>query len=358
MLTKKDIQDFIDSVSTSRRGKWWLRKFEKMLGDQRVLTKTQIKEIQDFYKNYTETDLVFHEFYTQKTGLFFKNYIPDNIYYCKVDPFFNDWKAASFLDNKCYYDNWYFKGINMPKTLAKCINGMWMTLQDDEFCFVSKEQACALISQYDCFIKQATLSVGGHGVHKINKGSSVDEIAKILNSLGNDIVVQRAIVQSEEMCRLNPTSVNTVRVLSFLDKDGTVKVYSVIVRMGINNSFVDNASSGGITCGVEQDGRLKPIAYAANGTKYDCHPTTGLKFNDVVIPNYSKLTSLAKKLHKDFPHFRLLSWDFAIDKNDEPLLIEVNLCYGELDFHQLNNGPLFGEDTNKILDEVFKKTKF
>ncbi len=36
-------------------------------------------------------------------------------------------------------------------------------------------------------------------------------------------------------------------------------------------------------------------------------------------------------------------------------MIEANLNQGELDFHQLNNGPLFGEDTIKVLDEVFGK---
>lgn len=40
---------------------------------------------------------------------------------------------------------------------------------------------------------------------------------------------------------------------------------------------------------------------------------------------------------------------------NEPVLIEANLRYGELDFHQLNNGPVFGKDTKKILDEVFGK---
>lgn len=27
--------------------------------------------------------------------------------------------------------------------------------------------------------------------------------------------------------------------------------------------------------------------------------------------------------------------------------------FGEIDFHQLNNGPLFGDDTEEILKEVF-----
>jgi hypothetical protein len=48
-----------------------------------------------------------------------------------------------------------------------------------------------------------------------------------------------------------------------------------------------------------------------------------------------------------------VSWDIAFDEQENPVLIEANLKDGELDFHQLNNGPLFGDDTEKILDEVF-----
>ena len=47
-----------------------------------------------------------------------------------------------------------------------------------------------------------------------------------------------------------------------------------------------------------------------------------------------------------------MSWDFAIDGNEEPVLIDVNLRYGEIDFHQFNNGPVFRSDTEEILAEV------
>ena len=55
------------------------------------------------------------------------------------------------------------------------------------------------------------------------------------------------------------------------------------------------------------------------------------------------------------PHFRLVSWDIALREDGEPVLIEANFYDGEIDFHQLNNGPLFGEDTEAILREVFKQ---
>ena len=51
----------------------------------------------------------------------------------------------------------------------------------------------------------------------------------------------------------------------------------------------------------------------------------------------------------------MISWDIAIGEDELPVLIEANLYFGQLDFHQLNNGPLFGEDTEEILHEVFAK---
>ncbi len=58
------------------------------------------------------------------------------------------------------------------------------------------------------------------------------------------------------------------------------------------------------------------------------------------------------------PHFRSVSWDVAITSEGEAVLIEGNLCRGGIDLLQLSNGPLYGDDTKKILDEVFTgKTK-
>ena len=254
------VENLIESTIKKRRSNRWKKKAKKFLGKEKALAASQKKDVLAYYKDYGKPDMVFHEFYTQKTGKFFANYIPSNFHYCKIDPFFNDWSAAHYLDNKCFYDDWYFRGINMPKTLAKRVNGMWMIPTENELCFVSEEEAYKLISRQDCFVKQATLSSGGFGVHKVKEGTPIDEIKKIVALLAKDIIVQEPIQQSKEMCKLNPTSVNTVRMMSFLSKDGNVKIYSAVVRMGINNAVVDNASSGGITCGVESDGRLKPVA--------------------------------------------------------------------------------------------------
>lgn len=212
------------------------------------------------------------------------------------------------------------------------------------------------MNEEECFIKKATDSWGGLGVVYFKPSEhSVEELKKIIKGFSSDIVIQQGIKQSKTLAEINPDSVNTIRTMSMLKNDGTVKIYSSILRMGIKGAKVDNASSGGISTGIKPDGRLKDVAYSNEGVRYDEHPNSHVKFGSIVIPNFSKIEDLVVKLHPRFPHFRLISWDIAVDVNDEPILIEANLCDGELDFHQLNNGPIFGDDTESVLAEVFQK---
>ena len=53
-------------------------------------------------------------------------------------------------------------------------------------------------------------------------------------------------------------------------------------------------------------------------------------------------------------HFRLVAWDVTIDEQGEAVLIEANLTLGGINDVQMCSGPLFGKDTKKILDEVFR----
>jgi hypothetical protein len=55
------------------------------------------------------------------------------------------------------------------------------------------------------------------------------------------------------------------------------------------------------------------------------------------------------------PHFKLVSWDIAIDDTNEAVLIEANMRKGGIDIIQFNSGPIFGDLTERVLDEVFEK---
>lgn len=355
MNIKKIIRDIVYETLLSIHIKSHKKHFikEKSTVTSLKLTKSQLKEIKSFYKPYFKLNTTFHSFYTEKTGKFDVNYIPEDIWYTSIDRFYNNRDKAIVLDHKSYYERMFPSNIiKQAKTIVHRINGFWY---DSSMKMISKTEVDEIIKEEEeLFVKVASESCGGHGVfHITNKEDILREFNKVTDN-NVDIIVQHAIKQHQELNKVGKSAVNTVRVLSMLTDKG-VKIYSTILRMGIGNAKVDNASSGGITCGIKENGQLKDVAYTMLGKKFDCHPTTKVKFSEVTVPSYDKILDAIKKLHPSIPSFRMVSWDVAIDENAEPVLVEANLCMGQLDFHQLNNGPIFKEDTKKILDEVFNK---
>lgn len=323
-----------------------------------VLSKKQVNEINTFYNPYIKVSSISHNYYTEKTGFFYKEYIPEDIYFCYIDPYFNPPEAAKWIDNKCYY-SMLFPNTKMPECVALRLNGLWYVGDRITGKIVEPSTITSILEQQkEVFVKVARESYGGKGVKYLckNEANYITEFWDFINNTEEDIVVQKVIVQHPELSTINPSSVNTLRFFSIL-YEKEVKIYSIILRMGIHGAKVDNASSGGITCGVELDGKLKHFgyySYSQSGKRMTVHPTSGIPFDSVVVPSLDKAIEMVKRLHPYLPHFRMVSWDIAIDQDGDPVLIEANLNRGEIDFHQLNNGPLFGEDTEMVLNEVFE----
>lgn len=183
-------------------------------------------------------------------------------------------------------------------------------------------------------------------------GMSPDGLRNAVRRLGADWVAQAPVVQCDELNRLNPNSVNTLRIMSYLRRDGSVTVFPAVLRMSSDKARVDNGSSGGLACGVNPDGRLKDVARTIKGDVFSTHPLTGTRFSDIVVPGYGHIQQQVRDAHARVPQFRLIAWDIAIDRDNEAVLIEIN-TNGGLNITQLNNGPLFGSHTREILDEIF-----
>lgn len=316
----------------------------------KALTKEQEKEVLDFYTPYHKPSLVFHRYFTGVSGKFYASYIPQDVYVGYIDPFFNDIIAAKYYDNKTNYGA-LFHGIPQPETIMKRVNGIWLDGSDKP---VALDDRIAVDT--GCFVKEAQTSAGGEGVTYIPKGEfSFQKVLDITKRYETDIIVQEELIQHEDIARLHQSSLNTLRIYSVLSKKGVATIYSAVVRMGAGNAKLDNYSAGGLTCGIQPDGRLRKYGYNKKFEKMERHPTSKVVFEGYVIPNYQGAVELIKKAHPMVAHFRSIAWDIAIRQDGTPVLIEANLCRGGIDSLQLNNGPLYGNDTKKILDEVFGK---
>ena len=112
-------------------------------------------------------------------------------------------------------------------------------------------------------------------------------------------------------------------------------------------------------CSSNQDDarRLGNVAYKLSGGAFLTLPNTGLVFDGYRIVGYDKAKMLIEKAHPMVPYFKMVSWGVVIDEQGEAVMMDANFAKGYLTFHQLTKGPLFGDDTKDILDEVFLKNK-
>lgn len=108
---------------------------------------------------------------------------------------------------------------------------------------------------------------------------------------------------------------------------------------------------------IEDDGRLKDTAFTyMTGKRLNyVHPTTGAVFSESKIPNNDKCKALVKSLLPRIARlYSLTSWHLSFNEACKPILVELNLLSGGLFFHQITNGPVFGELRKNIINNIFR----
>lgn len=285
-------------------------------------------------------------------GEFDARYIPLDMEACFIDDWFNNTNAAQAIDDKNMYDL-YFHDVNMPKTVGRIINRAFFDNNYYSISIDSLIERCS--SEKHVIMKPSIGSMAGHGIVFWNEEEGVEVLKKFLLEHEN-YIIQELIHQHEEINKIYSQSVNSIRIVTCNFK-GKTEVLSAVIRLGQGGNKLDNASQGGLFCGIKEDGSLKKFGYSKYGETCTVHPQ-GAVFAECRIPNFDKCKKLVIDLSNRFLRIsKLISWDLAVDENGEPMLIEVNLCYGGTDIHQIANGPLFGDKTEEVVDCVFRKQK-
>lgn len=322
------------------------------------LSDVYIKQVKEYWKKLSfayDMDPVWHKMYTAKTGYYSWKYISNSLHY-----YFTEYKLVNFAYLRGFTDKNYlgllFSDIKQPKTIVRCVNGMFY---DEYFKNITLSYAIeTVLNNIDLgvVVKPSVSSWGGRNISFLKGTRTSSEIKKVFNDYGKNFIVQGVLKQHEKLAAIHSESVNTIRIITIL-LNGEVNVLSACLRMGVGKSQVDNFSQGGVGCGIKADGRLKNKGYDRWGNKVDKHPD-GFQFEDCVVPNYDLVVETVKKAALKVPMFGVASWDFAVDEEGVPILIEYNVGQGGIDIHQFNNGPLYGEKTDEIIDYVFKNYHF
>jgi len=274
-------------------------------------------------------------------------------------------------ERRAFFSDWSDKGILYHKlnrqSDVKILNNKYTTY--DKFKEYYKRDAIAIsrpehfgrfrdfVRKHPVFVKKPLSLGGGRGIELVDlsaSGKSEREYFAGLMAL-QAYILEECIIQSEDLSIFNPSSLTTVRCITFYTKNGVVAPpYLSFFRTGRRGSFVDNASKGGIACGIDSvSGRLATDAYAQYyGERYACHPDSGIQFKGYQLPEWEKLLGMCKEMSAQLPSVKFISWDMAHADKDGWVVVEGN-SHGAIDFQQL----FWNRGLKADIEEIVRNTE-
>jgi len=169
------------------------------------------------------------------------------------------------------------------------------------------------VSKHPTFIYKPMQSSGGHGVIMIDaeKFTSADDLFDILMSTGTG-VAEELIIQREELAHFHPASVNSVRLVSFLNENNDIEILWTFLRIGMGGGITDNTSGGGMGAMIDPEtGIIKAPGRGIDGKQYVFHPDTGAQIVGFQMPEWDKAVAMARDMARLIPEMKVIGWDLA-----------------------------------------------
>lgn len=359
--TKEKAVELLINRRISQNSKQLIKKISNVKLDPAVSVSPEIiKQHKDKWAKIFkyEVNPTWLKWYIQKTGIQSPDFIPENVFYTIVEPIINNSRFTVSYSDKNFYDLIYPEGL-FPKTLIRNIDGFYY---DHYYKPLNISNDAELIKALDgadkVFVKPATEAGGGREVELFNlngRNYITREGQKLTLELLNKVykisyIIQKPLSQYPALAFFNPTSLNTIRVLTYRSPvTNKINILQTVFRVGAKDQFLDNSRAGGFSIGMTADGKLNKFALRKDGSKFDKINDINLAENEYVIPMFDEIKAISIVIAEKNIHHRMLALDMTIDKGGKIHCIEVNNRSNEINFHQLNNGPLFGEFTDEVI---------
>lgn len=145
-------------------------------------------------------------------------------------------------------------------------------------------------------------------------------------------LIQAKLQQHEFLNNIAPYTLNTIRVVTFVDRGNKAHVQCTALRVGRRGHAGDNWDQGGVSIALDRStgmlgqGVLKP-KYGGQWVK--AHPDSGVVFQGLQMPQWDQILELSLRAARVSPNLRSVGWDVALTP-DGPVIIEGNPDWGLL----------------------------
>lgn len=227
----------------------------------------------------------------------------------KIVRVFNDKDNIAFFDNKVLFN----------KTFSKYIKRHWIYPANE----CSYDDFVAFATKHNEIISKPLNNWQGQGVEKraVTPAFLSSENYKSLKD--QNVLLEEVIRQHPKMC-IGGNAVNTIRIFTLLNKDGSVNILSAVFRIGLGDAIIDNFCAGGMFFPLN----IEHGYVDGEGLNHDYERTAFLPHSDRLmlgfqIPFWSEIIKMVKEAALQIPLCRFIGWDIAVG-HDSPELIEGN----------------------------------
>ncbi len=187
----------------------------------------------------------------------------------------------------------------------------------------------AFVAKHPTFMAKPYDGICGKNIEKINSdGQDLKTLYDGFKESGQTLL-EEVIRQHEDVSRLNPSAINTIRIVTIV-KDNVPHIVFSGLRCGRAGSVVDNFVAGGMTVPIDiETGIIHNPAVDNAGNVYHIHPDTKIPFDGFKMPNWQACLELAKRAAMRVETVKYVGWDLA-STPDGPILVEGNHFPGQV----------------------------
>ena len=297
--------------------------------------------------------------------------LPEDLGRTYIEYYLNPLRYRSFYSDKNLYEQYISPKELFPKVYYRRIMGG--KILDTRFHLVKQLDYAMSSSEFArmmpvdrVVLKRTNDSGGGHDVQCIerkedglfysNRGMVID--GEFLQKFAPDWNIQEVINQHPFFAQFSKTSLNSMRIFTYRSVvDEAVYLYSAIVRIGHEGSFVDNLTQGGGFVKIDiETGKLVGKVFDEEGYIYDS--INGVDFSkEYVIPQWKEIKDTAMSIARQIRHCHLVALDLCLDDSNTIRMLEHNIGDCSYWISLFIGDQVFGDRIQEVIDYCVEQKK-
>lgn len=236
------------------------------------------------------------------------------------------------------------------KRCAEFVGRRWLNARS-----ASYEEFCTFVKGLNRVFVKNNGGSGGHGagIIQVDESVRIPEFYETCKS--QDVILEEVIEQHEALARLNPSSVNTMRIVSLRDAQDDIRIMAAALRVGRAGKQVDNFHEHGICARIDvETGIVSSTGMDFEGKRYVVHPDSKEKITGFQIPNWNGILETVRNAAAAIPELRYVGWDMALNGKAVPVIVEGN-AKPAADVLQAPGQNGLWPEYKTLIDELCKK---